>query len=141
MKAWRVCGSDLGEVIYADDEASAAAQYEYGHGCPPKEVAPAPNLNGEPRENFTNAELQAAGFAVPCDRCLAEGAFDWRYDLPDEHMTVVNGETVCDQCITPREMLAVGGDVAEYTYADEHMDTPFGALPRQVVPLADMETA
>lgn len=141
MLAWRVCGSSTGQVIYAADAASASAQYEYEHGCLPEEITRASNLDGEPREDFSNAELQAAGFSVPCDRCVDCGAFNWVYDMPDgDILAVINGETVCDDCITPRERLSVGGDPDECTYADEFMDLPMAALPRHARPLAEIET-
>lgn len=138
MKAWRVCGRELGEIVYADDEATAREQYEYNHDCEPDEICRVEDLDGEPRDSFSNAELQRAGFAVFCDRCVEAGAIVFGIDEPSaEDLTIVGGETVCDDCITPRERLAAGGDPDDCTYDDKFMDTPMAALPRDAVPLAD----
>lgn len=140
MKAWRVCGNIAGEVIFADDATAASAKYEWDHGELPEEVTPAPSLDGEPRDNFSNAELQGAGFAVFCDRCLDAGAIEHGIDEPDQWpLAIVDGETVCDGCITPREKLAAGGDPADCTYAAEYMDTPMGSIPHGVEPLESAE--
>lgn len=142
MKAWRVCGREIGEVIYADTEAEAIDQYKWTHGAEPDEVARAQNLDGEPRTQFSNAELQAAGFAVPCDFCIEHGGFDWRYDEPSgETLAVIDGQTICSECMTPRQHLANGGDPEQWTYAEQWMDMPYGGLPLEAKPLAKLETS
>lgn len=138
MKAWRVCGDRFGEVVFADDEQGAVERFEYNHGEKPNEICRVPTLDGEPRERFSNLELQRAGFAVFCDRCEAADAIEHGIDEPDQWpLDVVGDEVVCDMCMTPREKLAAGGDPDDYTYADEYMDMPIGGLPHDAVPLAD----
>ena len=140
MKAWRTSGKHYGAVVFADDPAGAIDQHERLHGESPDDVTWVPHLDGEPRERLSNAELQSAGLAVFCDRCLAVDAIVLGIDEPDDlPLAIIDGETVCDQCITPREKLAAGGDPDDFTYAEQYMDIPFGGLPREAVPLADLE--
>jgi hypothetical protein len=142
VKAWRVCGKTLGEIVYADDEAAARKQYEYIHDGEPDEISRVEDLDGEPRDSFSNAELQRAGFAVFCDRCLdADAIMQGIDDPPGYDLAIINDQTVCEDCITPRERLTLGGDPDDCIYADEYMDLPMAALPRDAVPLADQETS
>lgn len=136
MKAWLVTDKHCGEVVFAADADGARNQSScFGDVS----VSRCDFLDGEPRR-ISNADLQRAGLAVFCDRCIAADAIVQGIDEPDNlPLAIIDGETVCDQCITPREKLSAGGDPDECTYADEYMDIPFGGLPREAVPLADIE--
>lgn len=137
MEAWLVEGRRFGDVVFANGEAAAREEFAQMFDEEIESVTRKPFLDGE-RRQLSNADLQRAGLSVFCDRCIDTGAIEYGIDEPDNMpLVIVGDEVVCDQCITPREKLAAGGDSGECLYAEEYMDTPIGGLPRDVVPLAD----
>lgn len=114
--------------------------------CAHLDVERSPRFDGFRATGVPLDAYWRAGWHMPCERCREAGVYVGGWSAADccaedwDPIPMPDGSfaAVCHECMTPREHLLAGGDPADWTYAPEHMDTPWAALPRDVLPLAEM---